>query len=220
MEKLSDQELISEYFKGDESALEVLIQRYLKSVYNFLFRYVGNTKEAEDIAQEAFIKAWKNLKKFDKNKNFKTWIFSIAKNSAIDFLRKNKTLAFSEFENEEGENILEETLSSASLLPDEILSQKNIKEALAKLIKNLSSKYRIVFFLRYEDHLNFREIAEVLGEPIHTIKSRHRRALAMLQKILPDPEVFEYEINLKSKMHQNISSARINIDEQELRKAF
>ena len=87
----SDEQLINNYLKGDEKSLEILIHRYLKPIYNFVYRYVNNKQEAEDVTQEVFVKTWRNLKKFKRNKSFKTWIFSIAKNTAIDSFKKKKT---------------------------------------------------------------------------------------------------------------------------------
>lgn len=183
----TDKQLIIDYLAGDEKSLEVLIKRYLKPIYNFVYRYVGNEQEAEDITQEVFVKVWRNLKKFDQNKKFKTWIFSIAKNTSIDWLKKKKAIPFSNFENEEGENLLTKTLADPAPLPNEILERAGIAETLNVAINQLSPKYRMVLFLRYNDHFNFREIAEALGEPLHTIKSRHRRALIQLRKLLSKP---------------------------------
>lgn len=90
----SDEQLVVSYLKGDEKALEILIKRYLKLIYSFAFRFVSNSQEAEDIAQEVFIKMWRNLKKFDKNKKFKSWIFSIAKNTCLDTMKKKKIIRF------------------------------------------------------------------------------------------------------------------------------
>jgi len=180
----SDQQLVASYLKGDENSLEVLIKRYLKPIYNFVFRYIGSPQEAEDITQEVFVKAWRNLKKFDQNRSFKTWIFSIAKNSCIDFLKKKKTIPFSEFENKTGRNVLLETLVDNAPLPNQLFEQVNITKILTSAIEKLSPQYRMVLFLRYNDHFTFREIAEVLNEPLHTVKSRHRRALIQLKKLL------------------------------------
>lgn len=180
----NEQILIKKYFSGDEKSLEILISSYLKPIYNFVYRYLNNKQDAEDITQEVFVKMWRNLKKFDQRRIFKTWIFSIAKNTMIDFLRKKKMILFSEFENEEKKNKLTETIADPAPPPDEILNRTYITEMLNKAIKQLSLKYRLVLFLRYNDHFNFREIAEVLGEPLHTVKSRHRRALIQLKKLL------------------------------------
>jgi len=183
MEILSDQQLIENYFKGDEKSLEILIERYLKPVYGFAYRYVNNAQEAEDITQEVFVRAWRNLKKFDKERSFKTWLFSIAKNASIDFFKKKRSVPFAELENEEGESILEKIIDP-SPLPIAILEQKGIAETLAKALQELSLKYRMVLFLRYNDHFTFQEIAESLGEPLNTVKSRYRRGLIMLKKLL------------------------------------
>jgi RNA polymerase sigma-70 factor (ECF subfamily) len=130
------------------------------------------------------VKVWRNLKKFDQQKSFKTWIFSIAKNTALDFLKKKKAIPFSEFENEEGENIITETLVDPSPLPQELLEKADMAQMLNVAIEKLSPKYRMVLFLRYNDHFTFREIAEIFGESLNTIKSRHQRAILILRKML------------------------------------
>jgi RNA polymerase sigma-70 factor (ECF subfamily) len=182
----SDQKLIANYLAGDEKSLEILIHRYLKPIYSFVYRYVGNEQEAEDITQEVFVKAWRNLKKFDRNKSFKTWIFTIAKNTSIDWLRKKKTIPFSEFENEKGENKFIERLADPTSLFDELLERVGIEEMLNAAINQLAPKYRMVLFLRYNDHFTFREIAGILGESLNTIKTRHRRSIAILRKLLKE----------------------------------
>jgi len=180
----SDQKLITDYLRGDEKSLEILIRRYLKPIYSFVYRYVGDEQETEDITQEVFVKMWRNLKKFDKNKKFQTWIFSIAKNASLGFLKKKKTTPFSSFENEEGENPLPEIVADSAPLPDKLFERADVEEMLNTAMKQLVPQYRIVLFLRYNDHFTFREIAETLGEPLHTVKSRHRRAIVRLKKLL------------------------------------
>jgi RNA polymerase sigma-70 factor (ECF subfamily) len=184
MRNHSDKQLISDFLAGDEKSFELLVKQYLRPIYSFAYRYVNNAQDAEDITQDVFVKAWRHIKKFNQEKSFKTWIFSIAKNTCIDFLRKKKTIPFSRFEKENGENILLETLVDSSPLPDELLERKGIGEMLKKVMESLSPKYRMVVFLRYNDHFTFREIAEIFDEPLHTIKSRHRRALILLKKFL------------------------------------
>lgn len=176
--------LIESYLKGDEKSLEILVGRYLRPIYSFVYRFAGDRQNAEDVAQEVFVKVWRNIGKFNREKNFKTWIFSIAKNTAIDFLKKKKAIPFSSFENEEGENVFAETLADPSPLPDEIFERAGIAEILNNAMGNLSPKYRAVLFLHYNDHFTFREIAEILGEPLDTVKSRHRRALIKLKELL------------------------------------
>lgn len=184
MKNNSDQILVKKYLQGDKQSLELLINQYLKPIYSFVYRYVGNEQEAEDITQEVFVKAWRNIKKFDQNKSFKTWLFLIAKNSCIDFLKKKRMIPFSEFDTEDGNNLIADTFADPSPLPQELLEKAEMAQMLNFALEKLPPKYRMVLFLRYNDHFNFREIAESLGEPLHTIISRHRRALAMLKKLL------------------------------------
>jgi len=179
MQKQSDQQLIAAYFKGDEKSLETLIKRYLKPIFSFTYRYVGNYQEAEDITQDVFVKVWRNFKKFDQNKSFKTWIFTIAKNTSIDWLKKKKAVPFSNFENEKGENSLINKLADFILPPKEPL--------LGMAMEKLPSKYRTTLSLRYNDQFTFREIAETLGESINTVKSKHRRGISLLRKLLASP---------------------------------
>jgi RNA polymerase sigma-70 factor (ECF subfamily) len=110
-----DKKLIQQYLKGDEKSLEVLIAKYLKLIYSFVYKNVGDQASAEDITQESFIKVWKNIKKFDQKKNFKPWLFQIAKNTSIDFLRKKKSIPFSRFENEKGQNVMVESIVAKPL---------------------------------------------------------------------------------------------------------
>ncbi len=180
----NDKKLIIEYLKGDEKSLELLIQQYLRPIYNFVYRYTGNVNEAEDITQEVFVRIWRNIKKFDLKKSFKTWIFSIAKNASIDFLRKKKSIPFSVFENGEGKNMLLETLFDTNLLPGELSERADMARTVNLAISELSPKYRAVLSLRHNNDFTFKEIAELLEERLNTVKSRYRRALIFLKKIL------------------------------------
>ncbi len=181
----TDNQLIKKSIRGDQAAFAELLNRHLTPVYKFAYQYVHNGADAEDIAQEAFVRAWKHLKSFDQSKNFKTWIFTIAKNAALDLIKKKKPMIFSMLAEEEGE--LDALLApfvghpeSPEIVFDKKLQRSEFQAALAKL----PTAYQEVLKLRYDDHLKFREIAEALGEPIDTIKSRHRRGVALLKDIV------------------------------------
>lgn len=169
--------------KNDDKALELLISPYLKPIYGFIFQFVKNAPDAEDITQEVFIKAWRNLKKI-KQKNFKAWLFRVARNTAIDFLRKKRAIPFSDFENEAGENILMETVADETDLPDEILAKQNLGQELNAAIDKLPLPYCLTLLLHYKENLTFQEISECLNEPLNTVKSRYRRALIQLKNLL------------------------------------
>jgi RNA polymerase sigma-70 factor (ECF subfamily) len=183
MEISNENRIIESILFGDEDAFAEIVKIYLNMVYNFVYRLVGDRDAAEDIAQETFVKTWKNLKKFDQKRNFKTWIFTIAKNTAFDYLKKKKEIPFSIFTDEEGENWLE-NVSSDEILPDEILERENIAEEFEKILEKIPVHYRVILLLHYKEDFSLHEIAEILGEPYNTIKSRHQGGLKTLKKAL------------------------------------
>lgn len=184
METLTDEQLIVNYRNGDESALEVLIQRYFKQIYGFVYHYAGQAAEAEDLTQETFVRVWKNLKKFDTSRSFKAWVFTIAKNISLDYLKKKKSLPISQLLAVEEENKFLESLVDVAPLPDQLAAATELKGYLSSKVDRLSVKYRQVVKDHVEGELTFQEIAENLGEPLNTVKSRYRRALAALKEML------------------------------------
>lgn len=180
--ELNDSQLIENYLSGDEKAFEMLIRRYLRPIFSFSYKFVHDQPVAEDITQEVFVKVWKNIKKFDTEKSFKSWIFTIAKNTALDFIKKKKTIPLSALDLGNDKDISEaipDDLPGA----DEIFDAKKSKNYVFSLIDKLSPLYRAVLFLKYKNDFTFAEIAEVLGEPLNTIKSRHRRGVAALKEL-------------------------------------
>lgn len=183
MKTHTDEQLVNAYLKGDEESLEILIKQYLKPLYSFVYRYVRDSQETEDIIQEVFIKTWQNLKRFDQQKSFKAWIFVIAKNTAIDFLKKKKAVPFSMIKNFENENIIQGIFGSEPKL-NELFEQKTMIEIVSVALEKISLKYRQVLSLYYNNGLTLQEIAGTLKEPVNTIKTRHRRGIQLLKKSL------------------------------------
>lgn len=172
-----------EYLNGREEVFAKLLEKHLSPVFNFLYRITGSKEVAEDLAQETFVKVWKNLKNFNRNRSFKAWLFTIAKNTTYDYFKKKKEVAFSAFVNEEGESIFNE-IAGENILPDEILHRKDIANELEEILKKLPPHYRAILLLHYKEDFSLHEIAEILGEPYNTIKSRHQRGLGKLKKIV------------------------------------
>lgn len=184
MSEISDEKLVEQYLKGDEGALAFLVHKYTSPIYNFVAQIVGRGQNAEDITQEAFIKAWKSLKKFDVSKKFKTWLFRIAKNTAIDYLRKRKIVVVDLNISEDDDEAGIETLADPSVLPFESLILQEQAKVVQKAVDELPEIYRAVLNLYYQEQLSLPEIAEVFNESVDTVKSRHRRALLKLKKLL------------------------------------
>ena len=155
-----------------EQEFENLVREHIGAVYRFSYGFVRDKPDAEDITQEAFVKAWRNLRKFDPQKNFRNWIFEIAKNTALDFIKKKKTVP------------LPDVLVDQADSPFELSA--NLEEAgvIRQAIQKLGPVYQeVVRFYDYDDY-TFREIAEITGQSLNTIKSRYRRGIARLRSLL------------------------------------
>lgn len=184
MENNDDDDLIREYLEGNQGSFKFLVEKYTPSIYNFAVRFVG-FDNVSDVVQEVFIKVWKNIKKFDREKaNFKTWIFTIARNTITDYLRKKKNISFSSFDNEE-ENFAE-NLEDKSILPNEALIKLEDRNLLNDLLNKLPIHYREVLILYYQEEMTFNEIGQLLKKPLNTVKSYHHRALIALRKFIHD----------------------------------
>lgn len=181
MNQFTDHQLIQRYLLGDEKSFDILVERYMRPIYGFVYKYVRDKDVAEDITQDVFLKVFRHIKKIDPHKSFKSWMYTIAKNTALDFLKKKKAIPLSAFQTAEGNNILVDKLQDTKKLPDVLSQMLENKNIFLLAIKNLSEKYQSVLYLYYYQYLNFREIAQALKEPINTIKSRHRRGLLLLK---------------------------------------
>jgi len=182
----TDAQLIGDYLDGDEAAFRSLVERHLRPVYGFIRRFMGDAAEAQDISQEVFIRLWKNLGQYRDGQSFKAWLFAIARNASVDWLRRKRPAAFSEFDDADGGNYLADNLADPSPLPDELASAAEDGVRLAVLVDRLPAHYRAVIALRRDAGLTFEEIATVLDKPMDTVKSHYRRALAALRRSLTE----------------------------------
>ncbi len=184
----TDLELVASFLQGDDGSFAALLERHLPMTYKFTYRYLQNADDTNDVVQEVFIKAWKHMKNFDQSRNFRTWLLTIAKNTALDFIKKKRPILFSRIEQGEGDldSFLAPYLAAGegADLPHEALERKEVRSRLDDALQGLAPSYRTVLTLRYVEHLKFREIAEILEEPIDTVKSKHRRGVVLLRKAL------------------------------------
>jgi RNA polymerase sigma-70 factor (ECF subfamily) len=176
-----DWQLVKEYLEGDDLAFEKIVQKYLGPIYNFLRQLTGDGELANDIASETFFKVWKNLRRFNNQGSFKSWVFAIAKNTAFDFLKKKRALPFSFLKNDSGEDFLE-NIKGSDQAPDEFVMQRELVGNLDRALARLPQSLRVVLFLYYKEEFSLKEISEILGKPYNTTKSLYRRALIALKK--------------------------------------
>ncbi len=180
----SNEQLMEAYLDGDEKALQVLIKNNLGQVYNFVRRMVKTEHDAEDIAQESFVKVWKKSGTYKRGSRFLPWLFSIARNTALDFLKKKKEFVFSQFEGNDGHNFLEAGLADIEPLPDEVFSRAGLAEQMETALSQIALEQKEVILLRHTSNMTFEEIGDVVGRPLNTVKSQYRRGLEVLREIL------------------------------------
>jgi RNA polymerase sigma-70 factor (ECF subfamily) len=178
----ADKQLIINYLAGDDRSFESLVRRHLKPVYNFLARFTGG-RETDDLVQETFLRAWKNLNRFDIERDFRVWLFTIARNVGIDWLRKNKRHVTVSLDQEDDDDIpLAEKIGDSAPRAEELTDLALQKDDVREIIAGLSPHYQMVLSMRYEEDLTFQDISDILGVSINTVKSRYRRAIAIIKK--------------------------------------
>lgn len=193
--KLSDQALISLIKSGDKEAFTLLVKRYEKKILNILYLQLGNIPDLEDLAQEVFIKVFKNIGSFRGESQFYTWLYRIAMNISYDYKRKNREIySLDEPLKEDEEDTFEKVLFDSSIEdPLSVIETEELKEKLRKFIKELPKEYQEVLVLREYEGLSYEEIAKILNCPIGTVESRLFRARKELkEKILK--EVKDYAL--------------------------
>jgi RNA polymerase sigma-70 factor (ECF subfamily) len=177
--------IIQDVKKGDQQAFAELVELYKDKVYQISYRMVGNVHEAQDIAQEAFLRAYMNIETYDVDRKFSTWLFRIVTNLSIDRLRKKKPDYYLD---QEVDGTIGLTLSSQIAATDELPEDQVITYELQDWIQgeilNLPSKYRSAIILKYIEDLSLKEISDVLDLPIATVKTRIHRGREALRKRL------------------------------------
>jgi RNA polymerase sigma-70 factor (ECF subfamily) len=182
-----DIKLVNLAREGDEEAFSMLLNRYKDAIYFMLLKMVNNRNDAEDLTIEAFGKAFTNLHQYSPQFAFSTWLFRIASNNGVDFLRKKKGKTVS-LENGNGENGRDTGYSSMiksdSLSPEDSYIRKQRAVILRKIISKLKPRYKTLVELRYFKEYSYDEISKELNLPLGTVKVQLFRAREMLFNLL------------------------------------
>lgn len=182
----SEEILVRKAKKGDTDAFGELVKRYERYILNLVYRTLGYPEDAEDIAQETFIKAFTNIKKFKGESKFSTWLSKIAINLCMDRLRSRSS---KEEMPEEGVWL---TIPQSSYYdPEEVTERLEIQERIRRAVSSLPDELRVVFVLREFDDLSYEEISKILNIPIGTVESRLYRARMRLKNLLSDLRTVE-----------------------------
>lgn len=180
---LTDEDLIFIFQEGEILAFEEIVKRYKDSLMNFVFRFLGDTSEAEDIVQETFLRVFRNKKAYKKIAKFSTWIYTIAGNLAKTELRKRKKRNLYSI-SDIGYDDKDFEISDKTLSPESKTNTKMYEEIIQQEIQQLSPKFREVIILRDIQELSYEEISKIIKVPLGTVKSRVNRARLRLQEKL------------------------------------
>ena len=179
-----EKELVERFQNGEQEAFNELVNRYQGKIYNLVYRYVSNSETAKDLSQEIFIKAFRALPHFKRQSAFYSWLYRIATNLCIDFIRQQKrgqALSLEDFTTD-GNN--EMVFNDVNPLPPDQLETKELGHIIGQAVQQLPPKQQRVFNLRYQDGLQLKEIAAQLDRSEGTIKAHLHHAHKRLQTLL------------------------------------
>jgi RNA polymerase sigma-70 factor (ECF subfamily) len=192
--------IVQKVIKGDVNAFERLVLEYEKSVYNIALRMTGNSEDASDMTQEAFIKAYNSLQSFRGDSKFSVWLYRIATNVCLDFLRsksRKPTVSLS-VEDNEGEEV-QLDVADESQSPELLLDRQMTRESVRRGLDTLSPEYRQILLLREIQGLSYDEISQALGLEVGTVKSRIFRARKKLCTfLLQDGNIPEFASSVRT----------------------
>ncbi|MEN8697830.1 RNA polymerase sigma factor SigW [Bacillus infantis] len=176
---------IKQVLKGDQNAFGEIVEIYKDKVFQLCFRMLGNRHEAEDIAQEAFLRAYINIQSFNIDLKFSTWLYRIATNLCIDRIRKKKPDYFLDAEVAGTDGLtMYSQIAADTRLPEEDVESLELQETIQNEISKLPEKYRSVIVLKYIEELSLNEISEIMDLPLGTVKTRIHRGREALRKQL------------------------------------
>ncbi len=172
--------LIKKARRGDGRAFSMLIENHERFVFNVVYRITGNAEDARDVSQEAFIKAFKSFESYDESSAFSTWLYRIAVNTAIDYVRKRKKENIISFEDY---IVDEKNEKSDSGVEEKVISKEGVKNII-EAVNALDDEFKTIIVLRDMEGMEYKEISDITGLPMGTVKSRLSRGRGKLRQML------------------------------------
>lgn len=182
LESVADVSLVAGAAKGHSDHFEELVRRYQRQITAYVFRIVNSHDAALDVTQEVFIKVYNSLDKYSPDYKFSTWLYRIAHNASIDFLRRNSVPLHS-LEVESKEGVFQIEIESPRPTPEEDRQRSEWRSEIEAVVRCLPSAYRELIVLRHGRDLRYDEIAEITGLPLGTVKNRLFRAREMMREL-------------------------------------
>lgn len=188
--KQEDLLLIERCKRGDQAAYTLLLRKYQNSVYNLCRKMVRNPEEARDLSQEAFVKTFASLERYNPVYAFSSWLYKITANLCIDHIRKQRMKMYSIDDPVEGdEGPIARQLEDPGQRPDEASERAETGTRIRAAIDKLPEHYRVILIMRHQEQLSYDEIAQKLAIPLGTVKARIHRAREGLREILQNDAV-------------------------------
>lgn len=185
VKKLSDNELIEELKRGHNFVFGEIIERYQRKLSSYLYRFVRNREEAEDLLQNVFIKVYKHSQDFDSSRKFSSWVYRIAHNEAVNFLKRRAKKIFISWEDIVLSKDKLEAERGGESASDPWLV-KEIKKEVRDAIEKLPPRYKDILVMRYFQEKSYREISKILKKPVNTVGTLINRAKRkLLEHITP-----------------------------------
>ena len=185
---MTDAVLIKQFLDGEIGAFNTLVWRWEKPIYHFVYRTIGDEDTTKDICQTTFIRTYKQLKRLRDHEKFSPWIYRIALNLCRDELKRRKKrhlLYYEDFgSNQDASNPVMQLPDNETKTPEELIDHQELCDILKRAIMALPEEQRVVIVMKQYQGLKFTEIAEILKQPINTVKSRLYYGLRTLRKIL------------------------------------
>jgi RNA polymerase sigma-70 factor, ECF subfamily len=184
---LGDNELVERYLAGESRRFQELVERYQDRMVNFIQRSIGDRDRAQDLAQEVFIRVYRHLKRFDPEKKFSTWIYTIASNLAKNELRnrsRNPLVLFQTLTSSWDDDHRPLQFEDSSMRPDDLYRKRRLQELVEQAAAELPEHHRAVFVLREIEGKSYEEIAEITDTQLGTVKSRLNRARNRFAQII------------------------------------
>ncbi len=183
----TDEQLAVSYTEGVEACFDELVRRYSAPIHAFILRMVGRPEDADDLTQDVFVQLLRSLPGARPDLPLRPWVYVIARNKCLDYLKRRKALLFSDLTPVETSEPLQDRIQDAEPLPEELAEHADLAQILRAAIVALPARYRSVVALRYSTDLTFAEIGTVLDLPENTVKTHFQRAKTILRAELRDP---------------------------------
>lgn len=181
-----DEQLVAAFVDGEPAAYEELVRRYSRPIFNFVYRMIGSYADADDVAQDVFVQVYKSLPAARTDLPFKPWLYVIARNKCLDFVKRKRPVLFADVDGPDEAESIAERVPDPQPLPDELAERADLQRILHEAVLDLPERYRQVVAMRYTGELSFAEIAETLNLPENTVKTHFHRAKALLRSRLLD----------------------------------